>query len=120
MRNGERIGYIVLAINKLIEEYPIGYIVDILGSEEGTLDELIMYALDYFKSRDVNLVTCLSLKGSKLGKSLNRSSFLNSRMKFHLAYNIFNSEITLDGLCPDRTHFCFGDRDSLPIQTSRN
>jgi len=120
-RQGEAsVGYAVIAVNKFIDDYPIGYILDIFGSESRVYDGLISYSVKYFEKQDVNLINCLAVNGGGLTKALNRNRFLNSRVKFHLAYNNINGKLLLNTLKPQNTYFCFGDRDSLPTQTNRN
>ena len=115
--DGGLVGYSVLSVNKAHEDYPVGYIVDIQAEPDrpDTLDALISDAVTFFDARGVNLVNCLVVKGSPLGRALGRRGFLNSRVRFHLAYDALGSGDPL-GSASGPFHFCFGDRDSLPMR----
>ena len=58
-------GYSVLKINRLREDYPIGYIVDLLALPDRleVARVLISDAVRYFDERNINIVNCLTVKG---------------------------------------------------------
>lgn len=120
-QSGTPLGYIVLRVNRYKEEYPVGYIVDLLT----TLDDsevariLIDTAKQYFKKQEINLVNCLMVKGSRYEKSLKENGFLDSRIKIHMFYQSNIEEDILSKVAPRELHFMWGDHDSLPLAVSR-
>lgn len=114
------LGYIVLRINRYIEEYPVGFIVDILTRTRETeiAEKLIGAAVDYFEEREINLVNCLMVKGSLYEKALRENGFLDSRLNIHMFYHPHGVEGEMKALShtrADRVHFTWGDHDSLPL-----
>ena len=63
--NGSILGYIILRINKIREDYPIGYIVDLLTLPErlDVVSDLISNSVNYFDVNDVNAIN-LFVSGS--------------------------------------------------------
>ena len=121
-REDQTIGYIVLRVNRFIEEYPVGYIVDLLTTEEeaDTAWSLVNKAVQYFKEQKINLVNCLMVKGSRYEKSLTENKFLDSRINIHMFYQSNLKEDPLKNrVNPERLHFTWGDHDSLPLAVSR-
>ena len=121
-KEDEFTGYIILYINRIIEDYPIGYIVDIMtdGNDETTY-ELVSAAIDFFKTNDVNIINCLTLRGHHHEKALQQNGFVNSMigLKIFLGRhgtrsNDENLLSTLRIAKRDRVHFSYGDIDSLP------
>lgn len=118
--DGGLVGYSVLSVNNAFEGYPVGNVVDI-QAEPGrpdALNALISDAVAFFDARDANIVNCLVVGGSPLGRALGRHGFLNSRVRFHLTYDAMGGGDPL-GSASGELHFCFGDRDSLPMKRPR-
>jgi hypothetical protein len=118
---GDIKGYIVYKINDYVEEYSIGYIVDIL-SLGNCLDVqygLIQNAVDYFRENKVNVVNYQLVAENPTKDMLNRFGFIDSRINLHLFYNKYGEFRGLDNLiqsAPDRIHVSWGDHDALPVK----
>ena len=123
--NGFR-GYIVLFVNKMIEGYPIGYIVDLMTDDDSTAQSLVSFAVDYFRRGGVNIINCLAISGSGCGRALQLNGFVNSMigLKIFFGRNELrsNDEVLLSLLRnakKDRVYFSYGDIDSLPSALPR-
>jgi hypothetical protein len=117
-------GYIVLHINRTRENYPIGYIVDLLTPPERSDVRLALVrrALEFFRKHDVNIVTTLAIKGHPHERAFRRAGFINSRKRLNLFLGTHGlkarDQKTVEVIKhsrPDKTHFTYGDIDSLPI-----
>lgn len=122
---GDRVlGYIVLRINRYIKEYPIGYIVDLLAHPKrpDAADALIGAAVDYFDSDNVNTVNTIVVKGNSLENAFSRFGFLDSRIRLQVFFRPHFSDVVekLPSFSAQRSHFSWGDHDSLPLSTSRD
>jgi GNAT superfamily N-acetyltransferase len=116
-------GFIVLFINQIIEDYPIGYIVDMLTSRSDihTAHQLVEYAVDYFTKQGVNIINCLAVKNQHYVKALQMNGFVSSMIELKIFHGRSglrsNDEILINKLRTsrnDRVHFMYGDIDSLP------
>jgi hypothetical protein len=116
---GEIIGYIVTTINRKNRDYPIGYIMDVLGPPENgeVVDKLIANAIEDFDRKGINLVNALMFKNHPFTKIFLKNGFLDSRRRIHLFAGIkFEKEMDrkIESLNPEEIHFTYGDIDSLP------
>lgn len=114
------IGYCVLRINRYNDEYPIGYIVELLTLPDrlDAAQALLADAKRYFDDQGVNIVNCLVVKGHPLEKALRMQGFLNGRIGMHLFYNPLGDVDVLnriEGSHPSRVYFSWGDCDILPV-----
>lgn len=121
--NGEILGYCVLKINKYGNDYPVGFIVDLLSIPDriDVTEALLKDALFYFDRNDVNIVNFLVVKDHPFVTVFRKVGFMDSRIKFHMFYAIeeLSEEIGKVGsLQADKVFFCWGDHDSLPLRTS--
>ena len=119
-------GYIVLFVNKMIEGYPIGYIVDLLTEDDSTAQSLVSFSVDYFQRKGVNIINCLAINGSSCGRALQLNGFVNSMigLKVFFGRNELRStdEVLLGVLRKankDKVYFSYGDIDSLPSALPR-
>jgi hypothetical protein len=123
VENGNPLGYIIIRINRYIEEYPIAYIMDLLTIPEkvSIADPLLKSSLKHLDSQDINLVTCMVPKGHPYERIYNSHGFIDSRINLHLFTNLNekNKEHLLEGIKPSEAHFCHGSIDSLPISLPR-
>ena len=92
-------GYIVLKINKVLEDYPVGYIVDILTMPNrlDVADALISAAVHFFDMNNVNIVHSRLVRGHPYGKNLEKAGFVDSREKksiFFTPYEKLENEMT--------------------------
>lgn len=119
-------GYIVLGINKIRGNYPIGFIMDLLtreDSRDGVTMALLSGALEYFKDQHVNLVNYLTIKGNPLTISFEDLGFVDSRVDVHLFLSILGDdkmlniikETPMTGL-----NVSYGDLDTMPTEIIPN
>jgi hypothetical protein len=109
---GRVIGYSVLRINRGREDYPVGFVVDLLTLESapGAAHALLGDVADYFDRNDVNVVTGLVPKNSPYVKVLRRHGFLDSRERI----NLFTWATEVSQVkASSRMHFSCGDFDHI-------
>jgi ribosomal protein S18 acetylase RimI-like enzyme len=113
------LGYCVLRINRYLEDYPIGYIVDLLTLPDrlDVAEALAADAVRYFDDHRVNIVNYQVVKNHPYERILKRHGFMDSRIKLKLFIRSSLEEelIELKASSPDRIYFSYGDIDSLPI-----
>jgi len=114
------LGYCVLNINRYLEDYPIGYILDLLALPGRTdaAESLIYDAVRFFDEERINLINYLIPRGHPYQKLLGKFGFLDSRIKIHMFYNTFSDvdEISnIRNIPADRIYFSWGDLDMLPV-----
>lgn len=119
--DGHILGYCVLRINRYIQDYPIGYIVDLLtlSDRPEIADSLVSDAVCYFDDENVNIVNYLIVRGYPYEGIFMRHGFLNSRIKVQLFYNdlgMGNELVKLKEGSPNKAYFSYGDIDSLPTR----
>jgi GNAT superfamily N-acetyltransferase len=119
--DGDVLGYTVLKINEYIKDYPIGYLVDLLSLPDrlDVASNLVESSTGFFDERNVNVVSCQAVKDHPVKQVLNKHGFLDSRIRFHLLYRPFNQLYKLKRFVdfyPSKTHFSYGDVDSLPVR----
>ena len=121
--NNEIIGYSVLRINRYRQDYPVGYIIDILAlaDRHDVVDQLIGDATEFFKTQEINICNCFVIKGHPYEPIYKKHGFLDSRIRTHIFFNPIgeiDEEIeVLQKATPDRIYFSYGDIDSLPIES---
>jgi predicted N-acetyltransferase YhbS len=119
-KRGELLGYIVFKINRYRESYPIGYIVDLIYHEDrkDIADALLKESLNYFDSKNINLINCQHPKGNNLEVALNRNGFLDSRVNIQMFYNTYGGfkELNSKNFNPHNVYVSWGDHDALPIK----
>jgi hypothetical protein len=116
---GNVLGYVVFMVNRLREDYPIGYIVDLLTLPDRleVAYSLITEAMHYFDEHDVNIVNYLTVENHPYVEILGRHGFLDSRIKLEIFFDEHEKVEALRNLrahSPTNIHFSFGDIDSLP------
>jgi hypothetical protein len=112
------LGYIVLRINKINAEYPIGYIIDLLSLPDrlDVAESLVIDAMKYFDRHDVNVVRCLVVSGHSSEGLLRRYGFIDSRSRLRLSLLPLDVGSEWDILMKapaNRLHFMYGDTDSI-------
>ena len=116
-------GYIVVGVNRILKDYPIGYIVDILATPGKTIivNNLIKKALEYFNGLNINTVSCLITKNHPYEEVLKEHGFLDSRVRLFLFTLEYENKSVVAGLSgnysPGEVHFTYAGIDSLPAQT---
>jgi hypothetical protein len=110
------LGYIVLRINKLRKEYPVGYIVDLLVLPDhlNVANELVKDGVNYFDQENVNIILVHILKNSLFEPILQKIGFVDYKSKAYLNYNPEYKNIAIDELKKSdikTKHFVMGDTD---------
>jgi hypothetical protein len=113
------VGYVVSRVNRFIEDYHIGYIVDLLAfpGEKGAVEFLLESALAEMDQQGINIVLSMIPKGHRYEPCYAGQGFVDSRKNLHLYTNLntWGEEAKLESLNPDQVHFNFGSIDSLPV-----
>jgi len=117
--NGNILGYSVLNINKYHEDYPIGYIVDLLTIPDrfDALEALISDAVSYFDSNDINIINFQIVQGHSYEEIFKKHGFLNSRIQLFIGLEFKKMEKALKKLGksnPSKIFLSWGDHDVLP------
>jgi len=94
------LGFSVLKINRNQENYPEGYIVDLLSlpGRSDVIQMLLSDAVRYFNENGVNIIHCLTVKGHPNEKILKRHGFINIRRKvmaFYYPFKDISQEMSL-------------------------
>jgi hypothetical protein len=115
-KDNEIIGYVVLG-EKIVDNYPVGYIVELISLQEFSLvqDRLIGEAVEYFRERRVNLILFLSVSGKSMEHFLRRHMFVPGE-PLYLTYTLGMYDEDLlkwEPFLVDRVHFCYGDFDYI-------
>lgn len=120
--NGYILGYSILSINSSIEDYPIGYIVDLLTlpDRHDALEALLSDAVRYFDSNDINLINYQIVEGHPYERVFKRHGFLNSMIKLFIGLQVKKMGKKLMDLKQSPANKIFlswGDHDVLPAHT---
>ena len=119
VEGGELSGYVVLRVNRFFDDYPVGFIVDILTDlgRNDVVNALLVEANKYFDDEGVNIVNALAVKGSAIEKALGVNGYLDSvvRLEVFLRPIIGGEASEMAGYGSDRMLFTWGDHDSLPL-----
>ena len=115
---GRILGYVVLRINRIREEYPVGHIVDLLTLPEryDVVDALVSDAVKFFDSQRVNVIRYLGVKHRPNEKIFNKHGFLDTRKKQYVFYESRDSIDILNNVKANsfkQVHFCYGDLDYI-------
>lgn len=122
--DGHILGFIVLRVNRLRPNYPVGFIVDLLTlpGRLDVADSLIGNAVQYFDSHNINLINFMVVRNNPYEGVMKEHGFLDSRIKIHLFYRSYGKEDEMGKLKTvpaDNIHFAYGDIDSLPVEMPR-
>jgi hypothetical protein len=113
------LGYSLLRINRYRDEYPIGYIVDLLALPErlDVINALIEDAVIYFDNNDINIIKCLGVKNHTHENILSKYGFVNSRRRLDIFYqfyeNITENLKKVEETSEKKIHFIYGDYDAI-------
>jgi hypothetical protein len=112
------VGYIVYKINRYREDYPVGYIMEVLAlpDRSDVVDSLISVVVERFDSFGVNIVHAQVVKGHPYESLLKRHGFVDSRVKPFLNYRAVALGDELGkfvNASPERLHYQYGESDSV-------
>jgi hypothetical protein len=87
----KQVGLIVYRINRINQEYPQGFILDLLteNNRSDVARALIEAMLNQLKSSGVNIVFWLGIHNSVYEKTLKSKGFVDTQIGFHLFYNTY-------------------------------
>ena len=116
---GEIVGFMVLRVNRINPDYPLGYVIDLLALD-GRLDiveSFVSFAVGWFDGLSVNVVHTQLIGNHVYEGILGKYGFLDSRVKPHLTYrpwNISAKDLELfRGASPSELHYPYGEGDAI-------
>ena len=112
--SGRILGYIVIRINKFTEDYPVGYIVDLLSLPDrpDVSHYLLEDAVNYMDGEKINFISGLVVKNHSNEQIFKVNGFVNSREKINIffkKYLMIEKIKELQKSIPDKIHFSLGD-----------
>jgi len=120
VEGNEMLGYVVIRIVRVKEDYHYGYIVDLLTLPRGedVAINLVSEAVDLFKSKEVNLMLWQITGRHPHARIASRFGFLNTRRVNILDYPkettcIGSDEERMQKSLPSGIHFVYGDHDGV-------
>lgn len=112
------LGYCVLRINGYNDEYPVGYIVDLVALPDrlDVAKSLIAKGLEFFKENNVNIVNYQIPEMHPYVNVFKRIGFVDSRVRLHVFYvPNDDTKILHDKIKdPKKVMITWGDHDTLP------
>jgi len=117
----EVLGYCVFRANRFREEYPVGYVLDLVAVP-GRVDvacSLIGEAVRYFDDAGVNVVNVMVMEGAWFIDALRLHGFINSRVRLNVYLDPFGEADRVRELIsvePKRVLVSWGDHDAMPVQ----
>jgi len=118
--HGQVQGYVVLKINRYREDYPVGFIVDLLTvpNRPDVTHALISDAVGFFDEHKTNIVNSLVVKAHPYEDLFKRHGFVDSRINVRVFFNTRDIGEKFEKLKNTRAnsgYFSWGDHDTLPI-----
>ncbi|OGQ04928.1 MAG: hypothetical protein A2026_08940 [Deltaproteobacteria bacterium RBG_19FT_COMBO_46_12] len=117
-RDGNILGYMVLRVDRYQQDYPVGYMVDLL-TLPNRLDvamALVGDAVNYFDGHGINMIFCLVIKNHPYEVILKRNGFITKRERVPFFYREYAEVEELrkrETRSPSRIHFAYGDLDVI-------
>ena len=115
------LGYCVFKANRFREEYPVGYVLDLVTVPH-RLDvtcSLIEEAVKYFDDAGVNVVNFMVMEYAWFIDALRINGFLNSRIPMNVYIDPFGKPENIRELVdvkPNKILVAWGDHDAMPVQ----
>jgi|GEM_PF-1695229 len=115
------LGYCVFRANRFREEYPVGYVLDLVAVP-GRMDavcSLMGEAVRFFDDAGVNVVNVMVMEGAWFMDALRAHGFLNSRVRLNVYLDPFGEAERVKELLdvePGRVLVSWGDHDAMPVQ----
>lgn len=113
------VGYVVLRINSMAPDYPVGFVMDLLclpGRPE-VAASLLQKSLSYFDDREVNAVNCLVPRGHPYFKLYRAHGFVDTMERNSVFLNLtgpLEEQMAAVARLPtDRTFYAYGDIDTI-------
>jgi hypothetical protein len=117
--DGEKLlGYVIIKVNKIDQNHPIGYIMEVLTPKESVdvLSALIGKAEEYLRDQGVDAIYYTTITGHLYEKVMKRHGFLDSRRKPQLFYSVYRNSSDIQKFVeaiPERINYQFGEFDSI-------
>lgn len=114
--NNKTLGYLVLNINRLDADYPVGSIVDLLTYPYrlDTAEALLTHAINFFIKQNVNYIRYMVVRDHPYEKIFKNKGFIDSRQLLRVNLHPMNIEAEWDKFMKapaNRLHFQYGDTD---------
>jgi hypothetical protein len=105
-------------VNRLIEENPVGFFMEVLALKNrlDVVDSFLDLAEKYFDRKGVNTVHAVIVSGHPYERLLNLHGFIDSREKAIVTYNVykkFDAVTQFENSSPERLHYQYGEYDSI-------
>ena len=116
---GEIVGFMVLRVNRINPDYPLGYVIDLLALDDrrDIVESFVSFAAGWFEGLGVNVVHAQLIGNHVYEGMLGKYGFLDSRVKPHLTYrpwNISAKDLELfRGASPSALHYPYGEGDAI-------
>ena len=116
---GENIlGYIVVRINRIDPEHPIGYIIETLSvsEREDVVNAMVKRALNFFEDESVDAIYYTIVGGHPYQKIMEMYGFIDSRREPYVYYRVHNENENVERFVnaePHRLNYQFGEFDSI-------
>ncbi len=115
------LGYCVFRANRFREEYPVGYVLDLVAVP-GRLDvacSLVGEAVRCFDDAGVNVVNVMAMEGAWFIDALRLNGFLDSRVRLNVLLDPLGEAERVRELLsvePGRVLVAWGDHDAMPVR----
>jgi hypothetical protein len=112
------LGYLVLRINRLDSNHPIGYIVEVLSlrEREDVVKTLVEFALNLFKNESIDAIYYTVVGGHPYQKIMESHGFIDSRREPYVYYRVHTENENVERFVnakPHRLNYQFGEFDSI-------
>jgi hypothetical protein len=116
-KDGQPLGFCVLAINENQYGQQDGVIVDLVAVRPDVIETLVLDAIVYFNENRVNRIKMMNVKKHPISKILSKNGFLDIGTRSYAAFQQINdvSENLLKMMnsSPSQLHIVYGDQDFL-------
>ena len=115
------LGYCVFRVNRFREEYPVGYVLDLVAVP-GRVDvacSLLGEAVRCFDEAGVNVVNVMVMEGAWFVDALRLNGFLDSRVRLNVYLDPLGEADRVRELLdvePGRVLVSWGDHDAMPVR----
>jgi hypothetical protein len=117
-KNENILGYLILRVNRLDPEHPIGYIVEVLSFRErvDVVNSLVKLAINFFKNESVDAIYYTIVGDHPYQKIMESHGFVDSRRELYVYYRVHTDNENVKRFVsakPHRLNYQFGEFDSI-------
>jgi hypothetical protein len=116
-KDGQPLGFCVLAINENHFGQQDGVIVDLMAVKPDVNETLVLDAIMYFNEHRVNRIKMMNVKDHPISKILRKNGFLDVGTRSYAAFQQINDVtenlLKMMGSSPSQLHIVYGDQDFL-------